>query len=47
MTTVAHSILHPGPMAGVVKITESALFHELNQDTPVYGKSKYRILPYD
>ena len=47
MTTVAHHILHPGRMDLVVKITESALFHELNQDTPIYGKSKYRILPYD
>ena len=49
MTLVAHSLLHPDPLTGVVEITKSAMFQELNKDMPIYSKCSLlcsSIIPY-
>ena len=38
MTTVAHRILYSNEYSGVVEITKSAMFQELNKDSPIYSK---------
>ena len=44
MTLVAHSILHPDKLTGVAEITKSAMFQELNKDTPIYSKCTRKSL---
>ena len=38
MTSVAHSLLYSNEYSGVVEITKSAMFQELNKDSPIYSK---------